>query len=74
VSRAFPDVAVRHAGVAAKNGHLVTSGGRVLTVVARAADYGAAIDRAYAAVRRITFDGAQFRSDIGARARQRESS
>jgi phosphoribosylamine--glycine ligase len=71
VARAFPDVAVRHAGVAAKDGRLVTNGGRVLTVVARAADYGTAIDRAYAAVERISFEGAQYRSDIGARARQR---
>jgi phosphoribosylamine---glycine ligase len=63
-----PDVALRFAGVAARDGTLVTSGGRVLTVVGRAADYAAAIDAAYGAVGRLHFAGMQYRSDIGARA------
>jgi phosphoribosylamine--glycine ligase len=68
VSRSCPGVAVRFAGVAGKDGALVTSGGRVLTLVACAADYDVAIHRAYDAVERISFAGAQYRSDIGARA------
>jgi len=63
-----PDVAVFHAGTALRNGQVVTAGGRVLTVVATAAGYQAAIDRAYQAVGLISFDGMQFRRDIGRKA------
>jgi phosphoribosylamine--glycine ligase len=61
-------VSVRHAGTAMRDGHLVTAGGRVLTVVGRGADFAEAIARAYAGIREISFDGMQFRSDIGRRA------
>ena len=61
-------VAVLHAGTAAKNGQIVTAGGRVLTVVGRADSYRDAIARAYAGVARISFDGMQFRRDIGRKA------
>jgi phosphoribosylamine--glycine ligase len=40
----------------------------VLTVVGTGPTFQAAIDRAYAGVSRITFDGKQFRSDIGRKA------
>ncbi|MBL8136490.1 MAG: phosphoribosylamine--glycine ligase [Acidobacteria bacterium] len=63
-----PAVDVRFAGVAERDGALVVSGGRVLTLVSRAPRYGAAIAAAYDAVRRIHFHGMQFRTDIGARA------
>jgi len=53
------------AGTKELNGRVVTSGGRVLTVVGRGATYAAAIDRAYSAVKKISYDGAEFRSDIG---------
>ncbi len=59
---------VFHAGTALRDGRLVTAGGRVLTVVAKGADYPTAIADAYAAARHISFDGMQFRHDIGARA------
>jgi phosphoribosylamine--glycine ligase len=66
-------VKVFHAGTAVKDGRLVTAGGRVLTVVATAPDYAHAIARAYEAVGRISFDGMQYRRDIGARAVQAPS-
>ena len=47
---------------------ILTSGGRVLTVVGRGASYEAAIDRAYDAVSRISFDGMHYRRDIGRKA------
>ena len=47
---------------------LVTAGGRVLTVVGRGADFAEAIARAYAGVLKISFDGMQFRPDIGRKA------
>jgi phosphoribosylamine--glycine ligase len=61
-------VSVYHAGTAASGGAIVTSGGRVLTVVGRASRFEAAIDRAYAGVRCIAFEGMQYRRDIGAKA------
>jgi phosphoribosylamine--glycine ligase len=62
------DVVVFHAGTALRDGAIVTAGGRVLTVVATGADYRSAIDRAYRAVSLISFDGMQYRRDIGAKA------
>ncbi|MBA3948863.1 MAG: phosphoribosylamine--glycine ligase [Acidobacteria bacterium] len=59
---------VFHAGTAERDGRVVTSGGRVLTVVGRGPSYRAAIDRAYAAADRISFDRMFFRRDIGSSA------
>jgi phosphoribosylamine--glycine ligase len=59
---------VYHAGTALRDGRLVTNGGRVLTVVGRGAGYAEAIHQAYAGVARISFDGMQFRRDIGEKA------
>jgi phosphoribosylamine--glycine ligase len=63
-----PGVTVFHAGTAVRDGQVVTAGGRVLTVVATGADYRAAIDRAYEAVGLISFEGMQYRRDIGRKA------
>ena len=43
-------------------------GGRVLTVVGRGATYEDAIERAYAGVSKISFDGMHYRHDIGRKA------
>ncbi|MEW6168296.1 MAG: phosphoribosylamine--glycine ligase [Pseudomonadota bacterium] len=64
---------VFHAGTAEKDGRVVTSGGRVLCVVARGETVRAAQQAAYAAVQKISWDGVQYRSDIGYRAIARES-
>ncbi len=61
-------VSVYHAATASRNGQLVTAGGRVLTVVGRGDTFADAIDRAYAGVARISFDGMQYRKDIGKKA------
>lgn len=59
---------VFHAGTALNaSGEIVTSGGRVLTVVGLGADIAAARDVAYAAASEITFAGKQFRTDIAQR-------
>jgi phosphoribosylamine--glycine ligase len=63
-----PDVTVFHAGTARRGADVVTAGGRVLTVVATGPDYRAAIDRAYQAVSLISFEGMQYRRDIGRKA------
>jgi phosphoribosylamine--glycine ligase len=62
------DVMVFHAGTKLKDGKAVTDGGRVLGVTGLGPVVAAAIDHAYAGVREISFEGAQFRMDIGARA------
>jgi phosphoribosylamine--glycine ligase len=59
---------VTHAGTAARDGEIVTAGGRVLNVTGLGPDPAAARDRAYDAAGRISFDGMQVRSDIAARA------
>ncbi len=68
VARDCPDVQVFFAGVKQKGSDLVTSGGRVLTVMATAPSYQIAIARAYEAASKITFDGMQYRRDIGRKA------
>jgi phosphoribosylamine--glycine ligase len=68
---ALPDVAVFHAGTAAKDGRIVTAGGRVLGVTALGADIRGAVARVYEAVGRIRFEGMQCRRDIAARALRR---
>ena len=69
--RDLAGVNVFHAGTAVKDGRLVTAGGRVLGVQALGDDLRSAIKTAYAAVERITFDGVQFRRDIGRKALDR---
>jgi len=60
-------VQVYHAGTApGGDGGFVTAGGRVLAVSALGATFKSARDRAYEAVRAISFDGMQFRTDIAA--------
>ena len=61
-------VKVFHAGTGKHNGDYFTGGGRVLGVTARAADLATAVNRAYLAVSKISFDGAHYRKDIAARA------
>ncbi len=62
---AMPGVAVFYAGAALEEGRLVTSGGRVLSVVARGATVEEARTAAYDAAGRISFAGMHYRSDIG---------
>jgi phosphoribosylamine--glycine ligase len=59
---------VFHAGTAERDGQVVTSGGRVLCVVAKGRDIATARATAYAAVDKISWRGLQFRRDIAHRA------
>ena len=61
------DVVVFHSGTKKADGLYQTNGGRVLGVTAVGDSLQEAIDKAYANVRRISFDGQQVRSDIGAK-------
>ncbi len=62
-----------HAGTASNDGKIVTSGGRVLGITARAADLPTALNEVYTMINAISFDGAYFRKDIAYKALQRES-
>jgi len=68
------DVMVFHAGTSRVNATLRTAGGRVLGVTAFGSDWGIerAVNRAYEAVRNISFEGMHFRKDIGLRALKRQ--
>ena len=59
------DVEVFVAGAQERNGALVTSGGRVLCVVASGTTVDEARNLAYQNIARISFDGAHYRTDIG---------
>jgi phosphoribosylamine--glycine ligase len=61
-------VLVFHSGTARRDNQIVTAGGRVITVVGRGPSFEEAIDRAYAGVSKISFDGMHYRRDIGRKA------
>ncbi|MBP3522198.1 MAG: phosphoribosylamine--glycine ligase [Clostridia bacterium] len=58
---------VYHAGTKLTEAGYVTAGGRVLGVTALGGSLKDAVDSAYAAARKIHFDGAHMRSDIGSK-------
>lgn len=63
----YPDALLFHAGTTLESGGLVTSGGRVFSVTALGDTLQESIDAAYQGVRAISFEGAQYRTDIGAK-------
>lgn len=60
------DLAVFHAGTRRAGDQIVTAGGRVLGVTALGDTLADARRRAYAAIEQIHFDGAHYRTDLGA--------
>ena len=64
------DCTLVHAGTAIKDGKLVTSGGRVMGVVAKGKDIEEARRKAYAAASNIHWEGMQYRKDIGIKYRE----
>lgn len=67
------DLVVFHAGTEARDGRIVTAGGRVLGVTARGATLEEARARAYAACEQIRFAGVHYRRDIAHRALARSA-
>jgi phosphoribosylamine--glycine ligase len=65
-------VEITHAGTARRDGEIVTAGGRVLNVTGIGPTAAEARRRAYDAADLISFDGKQMRTDIAARAVDRE--
>jgi phosphoribosylamine--glycine ligase len=66
-AEAVPGVRVLHAATAHDGDRLLATGGRVLNVVARAADFADARARAYQALGSIGLEGSHYRTDIAAR-------
>ena len=58
------DIMVFHAGTRLEEGKIVTSGGRVLTVVARGKSLAEAREKVYNNITRINFEGCHYRKDI----------
>lgn len=65
------DLVVFHAGTTLKDGAIVNNGGRVLGVTGLGETVADAIEKAYAGVRAIHWQGVHFRTDIGAKALNR---
>ena len=60
-------VIVFHAGTRPDAGRVLTSGGRVLAVVASGSSIADARNKVYGNIGRVSFDGAVYRSDIALR-------
>jgi phosphoribosylamine--glycine ligase len=67
------DVQIFHAGTRRTGGRLLTAGGRVMAVTAEGESLQQAAERSRAAADRITFEGRQFRRDIGWRELERDA-
>ncbi|KAJ2889781.1 Bifunctional purine biosynthetic protein ade1, partial [Coemansia aciculifera] len=65
------DALVFHSGTAAAGDRVVSTGGRVLAVTGVGGSLAAALQSAYAGVGSISFEGAQWRTDIGGKAGER---
>ena len=61
-----PGITVFHAGTKTEDGRTVTGGGRVLNVCASEKTLAETMEKIYGAVSRISFEGMQYRRDIGA--------
>ena len=67
------DTKVFHAGTAMNHDQPVTSGGRVLCVTALGSGVTEAQAKAYERLKTVQFEGAEYRTDIGYRAVEREN-
>jgi len=63
-----PGVKVFHAGTTKHDDAYFTAGGRVLGVAGRASELKTAVEHAYQAASKVSFEGAHYRKDIAARA------
>ena len=72
VAAQVPNATVFHCGTKAVDGAVLTDGGRVLSVTGMGTTLREAVDTAYQAVGKITFDKAFYRKDIAHRAFERK--
>lgn len=62
------DIVVFHAGTKMENNKIITNGGRVLGVSAVSNTLEESLEKAYRAIKKISFEGMQYRKDIGKKA------
>lgn len=62
----LPGITIFHAGTRADGKHLLTNGGRVLNVCASEKTLAGTMEKIYAAISRVSFEGMHCRRDIGA--------
>ena len=72
--KGLDNVQVFHAGTSLKDGKVVTNGGRVLGVTTVGKDLQEAQKNVYEAIQKVSFNGAHYRRDIGAKALYRKNS
>ncbi len=62
-----PDIVIFHAATKKNGDAIITNGGRVLNITATGEKISEALEKAYIVARSISFDGMQYRRDIGAK-------
>ncbi len=62
------DMICFHAGTKMENGNIATAGGRVFGLAAWSSNIASAVEKVYANIDKVTFDGMQYRNDIAHRA------
>lgn len=62
----LPGITIFHAGTRADGKHLLTNGGRVLNVCASEKTLAGTMEKIYAAISRVSFEGMHYRRDLGA--------
>ncbi|MEW5799134.1 MAG: phosphoribosylamine--glycine ligase [Bacteroidota bacterium] len=72
LDRSLDGAIVFHAGTKKNEGTFVTAGGRVFSVTTIGSNLRNTIDAAYTAVKKISFDGAYYRTDIGLKGLRKE--
>ncbi|MFZ5940168.1 MAG: phosphoribosylamine--glycine ligase [Bacteroidota bacterium] len=65
VTETNPEYILFHAGTKKEDSHLLTSGGRVISVSAYGKDISDALKKSYAGASRVDFEGLHYRKDIG---------
>jgi phosphoribosylamine--glycine ligase len=70
IDQSYSDVKIFHSGTALHNGNIVTNGGRVICVTALGSDVRRAQKIAYDAVKKVTWNGVYYRTDIGDKAKK----
>jgi len=66
--KSMQNIEVFHAGTKIEDSNIVTNGGRVLGVAARAPEFKMARQKVYEGMKKIKFDGMQYRKDIAKKA------
>lgn len=61
------DIVIFHAGTKQEGSRVMTNGGRVLGITATGKDLKESLSKAYEAIEKISFQGMQYRKDIGAK-------